>query len=169
MAVMPSGPPVTYVLLSLRRMAEADAQTRLRAARSALEVARIVEQQAILQRQQCEQKLAQAKRWATQSVGKQVVLERLEQESQRNQQLRQALAHAQREEAARIEQTAEQRQQVEELQRHLRLCVARREAAELHEAAERREQRRLRDRRERASEEDARDRILSTQRPDLRR
>lgn len=166
---MASGPPVTYVLLSLRRMAEADAQARLRAARSALEVARLVEQQASLQRQQCEQKLAQARLWAIQSVGTQVFGERLEQESRRVQQLRLALAQAQREESERTEQATEQRQQVEELQRHLRQCVARREAAELHEAAERREQRRLRDRRERAIEEDARDRILSTQRPGLRR
>lgn len=161
---MASVPPVTHVLLSLRRMAEADAQARLRMARSALEVAKLVEQQATAQRQQCEQKLANASLRLVQSVGAITTSVRLEDEARDTVQLRHQLVQATKEEALRIEQTTAQRQQIEELQRHLRLCVARREAAELHDAAERREQRRLRDRRERAIEEDARDRILSTQR-----
>ena len=161
---MASVPPVTHVLLSLRRMAEADAQARLRMARSALEVAKLVEQQATAQRQQCEQKLAKASLRLVQSVGAITTSVRLEDEERDTVQLRHQLVQATQEEALRIEQTTAQRQQIEELQRHLRLCVARREAAELHDAAERREQRRLRDRRERAIEEDARDRILSTQR-----
>lgn len=159
--------PVTQVLLSLRRMAESEAQSRLRAARSALEVARLTEQAAVQKRQRLTQKLAEL-RHESMEIGR-FRADLLERRAQGIASTQQALRDAEREEAARSQQSSELRYEVEELQRHLRLCVARREAAELHESVERREQRRQRERRERAMEEDARDRVLSARRPGSRR
>ena len=158
--------PVTQVLLSLRRMAEAEAQARLRLARHELELAKVAEQKAATARQRASERLEllQQRVLAT-PVATAQQLDELADTMQAN---RQALTLAQAEEAARSLRKSELRHEIEELQRHLRLCVARREAAELHESAERREQRRQRDRRERAIEEDARDRVLSATRPGTR-
>ncbi len=161
--------PVTQMLLSLRRMAESEAQTRLRAARSALDVARIMEHQAAHHRQQLAQQLDELRRRAQQAVGEIATAHNLAEQARSVGYVLRALTQAQAEESARTTQCSELRHEIDELQQHLRWCVARREAAELHESAEKREQRRQRDRRERAIEEDARDRILSSSRPSGRR
>jgi len=158
---------VTQVLLSLRRIAESEAQSRLRAARSALEVARLAEQAAVQKRQRLTQQLTEL-RQESREIGL-LCGDLLSRRALSIASTHKALRDAQRDEAARGQQCSELRHEVEELQRHLRLCVARREAAALHESAERREQRRQRERRERAMEEDARDRVLSASRPGLRR
>ena len=161
--------PVTQMLLSLRRMAESEAQARLRAARSALEVARIMEHQAGQHRQQLAQQLDQLRRRAEHTVGAIATAQALAEQARSFGYVLRALTQAQAEETARTAQCSELRHEIDELQQHLRWCVARREAAELRESSEKRELRRQRDRRERAIEEDARDRILSSSRPGSRR
>lgn len=158
--------PITQQMLSLRRMAEAEAQTQLHAAKAELERAKLSEQQAAQRRQQfahslsVEEQIARATRTTT--------VADLSMQSQRLTALRDQLRDAASDEAEQAQQISELRKRLEEIKRHLRLCVARREAAELHEAAERREMRRQRERRERAIEEDARDRVLSATRPSRR-
>lgn len=157
---------ITQQMLSLRRMAEAEAQAELRAARAELERVRHSEQAAVQRRQQMAKMLAAAEKTAqsTQTIA----ANELAEQAMRLQLLRGELRRAEADEAARGHQVSQLRRRIEELQAHLRLCVARREAAEQHEAAERREQRRQRERRERAIEEDARDRVLSASRPNRR-
>ncbi len=158
--------PLTQVMLSLRRMAEAEAQARLHAARAELERARLLEQQTAQKRQKLQNSLSMAEQ--TMRATRSTTVDALAEQVERVTRLRAEYQTAKAQETACGQQMSELRLTIDELQRHLRLCVARREAAQLHEAAERREQRRQRERRERATEEDARDRVLSSTRP-LRR
>ncbi len=158
--------PLTQVMLSLRRMAEAQAQAKLRSARAELERVRLLEQQTVQKRYKLQLALVSAEQELRSNLS--TTVEKLAAQADRLAQLRIEQKSVRAQESACARQIGELCVTIDELQRHLRICVARREAAELHESAERREQRRQRERRERATEEDARDRVLSATRP-LRR
>lgn len=163
---------VTALVLSLRRRAEADVQEQLRRVKTHLELARRGEAQAQRQLEQAKQKL-QALTGAlvpgTFAQPAAVPLTATSAEwlaSQAAQLLRQRQLVQKRhhELDLQTEQVHALLRQQSELHEALRLALALREAAELHESAELREGRRARAQRQRAQEEEARDRFLSAQR-----
>jgi hypothetical protein len=167
---------ITALVLSLRRRAEADAQEQLRRTCAQLEL--------------CRAGLFAAQRQLEQGLGELAGLLYQEQQrgtdidididihradtallardlvSQSERLLRQRRLVADLQHAALAQTTQLQglMQRESELRAALRLALARREAAELHESQERSEARRNRANRQRTLEEEARDRFLSAQR-----
>lgn len=147
----------TTQILSLRRLAEAEAQAAMRAARGELELTQ--RQVEYTRRRLLEAEAARTRARTLQ--GRQqtcpaVELWRQSAELARRGQSIEAL----RGELKRLEAELTSRgRKLEQQRSQLLSCVARREAAELHEALERREQKRLRSQRERAHDDEARDRF----------
>ena len=146
-------------ILSLRRLAEAEAQAGMRLLRGELELAQAQAERAQRELGVAELALAQGRAAQRQRGISATPAAQLDRESAGL--LRKAEAVRRR----RVElerATAEVSSRLErlELQRaRLLSCVARREAAELHEALERREERRQRAQRERSHDDEARDRF----------
>lgn len=147
-------------ILSLRRLAEAEAQAALRLCRGELERAQWQLEQARRSLVDAEQQLQRAR--AGQGP------QRIEAAAQLQ---RESIGLCRKAEAVRQKRLAVERAAVEaghvveRLEQHraaLLACMARREAAELHEALERREQKRLRATRERSHDDEARDRFALT-------
>ena len=146
----------TLQIVSLRRLAEAEAQASLRSARGELQLGH--RQLERLRRNLAAAKQALTAARAAQLAG-QLPAALLD---------REAAALARKAQAGRSGQRAVEDAQGElerlvreheQARTRLLACVAKREAAELHEALERREQRRLRGQRERAHDDEARDRF----------
>ena len=152
--------PILQVVLSLRRQAEVEAQQRVRLLRAEWERQKRALEQTTQAKEQLEQR-----RLVLLSRSQQRTLTTPAQEEADwafLTALRAEWEHLNAQEAAQIADGTQIRTSLEHLQQQLRLCVSRREAAELHEAEERREQRRLRERKERAMDEEVRDRrVLS--------
>lgn len=154
-----SGP--TAQVLSLRRRAEVEAQAAMRQARSQLEQARLRLEQLRLRLLDCEQALLTARAGARQlhthmgslpAADLQRQAEALRGRAEAVRQGQAAVLQCESEAAACLHKLEARR--ADWLQ-----CIARREAAELHETLERRDQRRMRAQRERSHEDEARDRF----------
>jgi hypothetical protein len=146
-----AAPHTVATILLLRRFAEREARRQLEAARAQLERGR--RRELLLQERlwQAEQALAAREERGPaprQPAG------RLASEQATRERLREALRRGAAElaEATALEQGTVR--QVEQARERLLLCIARREAAELHEATERRERVRFRARRAAALEEE---------------
>lgn len=144
-------------ILSLRRLAEAEAQAAMRAARGELELAQ-------RQLEYTRRRLLEAETDRTRARSLQgrretrPAVDLLRQSAELSRRAR--AIETLRSEVRRLEAELTLRGQKLELHRsQLLACVARREAAELHEALERREQKRLRTQRERTHDDEARDRF----------
>jgi hypothetical protein len=147
----------TTQILSLRRLAEAEAQAALRACRGELELGqrqlesarrRLLDEET----QRTRARTGQGRRETRPAVE---LLREAMALSRRGRTIEELRAEVRQLEAELVLRG----QRLEKARRQLLACVARREAAELHEALERREQRRLRTQRERAHDDEARDRF----------
>lgn len=151
---------LTQTVVSLRRLAEIEARARLRLLRGQLELCK--RREAALEAQ-VEQAAARAR--ASDAAERAVPgpLSAADLETLRSglRQRRQRLVRAEAEAADEAARREHLLTQIELAEAQLRTAIARREAAELHEAEERRGARRARERQQRALEEEARDRVLS--------
>jgi hypothetical protein len=162
---------VTALVLSLRRRAEAEAQEQLRRVRGQLELARQTEAQAEYELAEASQELQRLRRelvasddLATPRRFQSTAAQLLASHSERLQQQRQLVRQREHQRDDRSARVATLLQQQGERHTALRLALARREAAELHQTAELREHKRLKAQRQRTLEEEVRDRFLSSQR-----
>lgn len=151
---------LTQTVVTLRRLAEIEARARLRLLRGQLDLCK--RREAAL-RHQVEQAAASTRTSdaAELAVAGPLVAADLSALRTGLRQRRQLLARTEAEvadEAARHDQLLTQ---IEHAEAQLRTAVARREAAELHEAEERRSVRRARERQQHALEEEVRDRVLT--------
>lgn len=154
-----TGSGATAQVLSLRRLAEVEAQRQMRAARAQLEQRRLRLEQARLRLRDSEQALGTARAAARQRDSGSLPAAELQRQADelrlRAEAVRQGLAMV----AGCESEVVAALQALEACRAEWLKCRARREAAELHEELERREQRRMRAGRERAHEDEARDRF----------
>jgi hypothetical protein len=151
---------LTQTVVTLRRLAEIEARARLRLLRGQLELCKRREAALVLQ---VEQAAAHARSSDKAELAVAGPLAAAELGTLRTglRQHRQLLSRAEAEAAEEATRHDQLLTQIEHAEAQLRTAIARRKAAELHEAEERRSTRRARERQQHALEEEARDRVLT--------
>lgn len=151
---------LTQTVVTLRRLAEIEARARLRLLRGQLELCKRREAALVAQVEQTAER-ARASDAAELALAGPLPAAEFGTLRIGLRQHRQLLLRAETEAADEAAHNDQLLTQIEHAEAQLRTAIARRKAAELHEAEERRSTRRTRERQQHALEEEARDRVLT--------